>query len=362
MTSRERVLAAVALAEPDRIPCSYHAMELVNKRLCNKNGITNYCQLLEWIGSDMVDIRGTVDPIWVADFPKFELLESGMRRSYMGYILKKVETQFGEIEEHAGYELSKATSIDDMGKFKFPKADWFNFKDIAQSLKLFSGFCIMASGASIYQQAALVRGLDGILCDMISDEEMANYLIDKYTNFQLDYFERLFSYDDGMIDILRIADDLGMQHTQLFSLDLAKKHIFPRLKKFTELAHSYGKKVMLHSCGSIVPFIEDIIECGVDILDPIQPLATGMDLAKLKDSFGSRICFHGSIDTQYTLPRGTAEEVKKEVFSRMSIFGKSGGFIVAPSHILQPDVPDENIMALYQGVKEYNSEIKCDFT
>jgi uroporphyrinogen decarboxylase len=99
-------------------------------------------------------------------------------------------------------------------------------------------------------------------------------------------------------------------------------------------------------------FIDDIIVSGVDILDPLQPLAANMETAVLKKRFGERIAFHGSIDTQYTLPRGTTEEVRKEVKDRMDLFGLEGGFIIAPAHVLQPDVPTKNILTLYEALDE----------
>jgi uroporphyrinogen-III decarboxylase len=105
---------------------------------------------------------------------------------------------------------------------------------------------------------------------------------------------------------------------------------------------------MLHSCGSIDILIEDIIAMGIDILDPIQLRAANMNPVSLKKRFGDRICFHGCIDTQYTFPHGAPEEVRQEVLDRMALFDLEGGFIAAPTHVLQPDVPIQNIEILYQ--------------
>ena len=113
------------------------------------------------------------------------------------------------------------------------------------------------------------------------------------------------------------------------------------------MAHSHGVKVMFHSCGAIVPFIERIIALGVDILDPLQVAADGMDPQGIKQRFGSRICLHGAIDTQYVLPRGASEDVSNAVRRMVAILG-AGGFILAPTHVLQTDVPTENVLALYE--------------
>lgn len=107
------------------------------------------------------------------------------------------------------------------------------------------------------------------------------------------------------------------------------------------------KKVMFHSCGAIVPLIDRLIALGVDILDPLQAAAKGMDSVLLKERFGKRICLHGGIDTQHLLPHGSPHEVRREVRRRMEIFGAGGGYILAPCHVLQTDVPTTNVLAMY---------------
>ena len=111
---------------------------------------------------------------------------------------------------------------------------------------------------------------------------------------------------------------------------------------------------MFHSCGAIRPLIGDLIEIDVDILDPVQPLAAGMDIAGLKKEFSGKICFHGSICTQQTLPKGAPDEVRREVLNRLELFKNQGGYILAPAHIVQPDAPLENIIALYQTARDFS--------
>ena len=209
----------------------------------------------------------------------------------------------------------------------------------------------MASGASIFQHPTLVRQMDMLLCDMLTEPELAAYIMDRYTDFYCDYFKAMFEACPGQIDILRIADDLGMQDRPLISAELFEEFCLPRIKRLTDLAHSYGVKVMFHSCGAISSFIDALIEVGVDILDPLQPNAKDMAPAQLASKFAGRICFHGSIDTQYTLPKGTTEDVRAQVRAHAAIYGEANtGFIISPAHSLQPDVPVENILALYDEV------------
>ncbi|MBC8507917.1 MAG: hypothetical protein H8D34_23870 [Chloroflexi bacterium] len=197
--------------------------------------------------------------------------------------------------------------------------------------------------------------MDNLLCDMIISPSMAEYIIDRYTDFYVDYYSAMFEATQGRIDILRIADDFGTQIGSLISMELFSKFIKPKVKKLVDMAHAYGVKVMFHSCGSVIDYIDELIEVGVDILDPIQTQAERMDPAYIKQRFGEKICLHGSLDTQYTLPKGSVEEVIEEVKDRISVLGPGGGFIIAPSHTLQPDVPIQNIEAIYRTAREYGN-------
>lgn len=118
------------------------------------------------------------------------------------------------------------------------------------------------------------------------------------------------------------------------------------------MAHSHGVSVMFHSCGAVAPLVDRLIDLGVDILDPLQVAATGMDPRALKRDFGARICLHGSIDTQYLLPQGTPEAVRDTAVAMIDVLGANGGFILAPCHVLQTDVPTANIRALYEAERK----------
>jgi uroporphyrinogen decarboxylase len=119
------------------------------------------------------------------------------------------------------------------------------------------------------------------------------------------------------------------------------------MREFCRQAHDAGVRVMHHTCGAVFELVEDLIDVGVDILNPVQTSAEGMDPAMLKKRFGGRISFHGSVDTQRTLPKGSPGEVRSEVRARVEVLGSGGGLILAPTHNLQPDVPTENIIAMY---------------
>ncbi|MDR2675984.1 MAG: hypothetical protein LBC18_14245 [Opitutaceae bacterium] len=358
MTSRERILAAINHERPDGIPCDFHGMDACNKALFSRLAAPDYPSLMDRLGYDMIDIRGIVDPDWVAPFPKVRELGGGEFQDWLGFRKKRMQTAFGEITEHSDFVWKNAQTVADLadgGAFVFPKVEWFDFSTMPGRLDPFAGRAVMASGASVFQHPTLVRGLDNVLCDLYEAPELVGHLSKLYTDFYLAYFDRMLTACAGRIDILRCADDFGTQQALLIKPEFFRRFFRKPLKKLVDLAHSHGVKFMFHSCGSIRPLIRDLIEIGVDILDPIQPKAVDMNLADLKAEFGAKICFHGSVCTQSTLPDGTPEDVRREVFSRLELFKGEGGFILAPAHIVQPDVPVENIIALYDAARQFNA-------
>jgi uroporphyrinogen decarboxylase len=216
-------------------------------------------------------------------------------------------------------------------------------------------FAIMASGASVLQHPMLLCGMDKVLTDMALHPELACGVFDKFTDFYVAYYDKMLIEAQGRIDLFRIGDDVGTQNSLLISPAMFSQFIAPRLKLLVDLAHSHDTKVMFHSCGSITAFIDVLIEIGVDILDPIQVSAANMDPARIKADHGSRICLHGSIDTQYVLPQGSPHQVAGNVRRMIDILGPGGGFILAPCHVLQTDVPSENVCAMYETGHEYGA-------
>lgn len=148
------------------------------------------------------------------------------------------------------------------------------------------------------------------------------------------------------------GNDFGSQEALLFSRDMWAEFFLENLKRLTALAHGHGIKVMMHSGGAIAELIPLLIEAGVDILDPIQVTAKGMVPAEIKARFGDGLLFHGGIDTQQILPFGTREQVEAHVRHTLATLGRDGGYIFAPSQILGPDVPTENIITMYETINK----------
>lgn len=351
MTSKERVLAAAARQQPDRTPLDFSANEFVLQRLHSDLGIPTLRGLIDRFHVDIVDIRGVVDPVYRGPTPAGT--PAGKAPSFWsiwGMNQVVMQTATGPERCFCDFALASANSMEELERYPWPSADDFSFDGFAERLEGWQDLAVMASGASMFQHPSFIRGLDNLLADFFTEPEMAHYLIERFAAFYVRYFDRMLTAARGRIDILRIADDLGMQDRLLFSPETFDEFFAPPLRRIIDMAHSHGVKVMFHSCGAIVPLIPRLIGLKVDILDPIQVRAAGMDAAVLKRDFGGRICLHGSIDTQYLLPHGTPQDVACTARQMIEILGQGGGFIMAPSHVLQTDVPTKNIVALYDSV------------
>ena len=363
MNGKERVMAAVRLEIPDRIPIDLHGNPWVLERLRGELGTPHHRDLLRALHCDVVDLRGTVDPVYRGPVPFSRTLPGGVRESYWGWRQRTVEAACGPEETYVDFPLQTAT-LDELERHPWPSPDWFDFSGFAERLEPWRDFAVLASGVSVWQHPSFLRGLDQLLIDMALEPDIANYLFDRFTEFYLGYFDRMLRAARGRIDILRQADDLGTQSSLLFGPEMFRSFVKPRIARFVDLAHSHGAAFMFHSCGAIRPFIDDLIDIGVDVLDPLQAAAEGMEPQALKDDFGDRIGLHGGIDTQYLLPQGRPEEVAAEVRRRIEIFGAGGGYVLAPCHVLQLDVPTANVLALRDAALEYRYAggvpVRCD--
>ena len=191
------------------------------------------------------------------------------------------------------------------------------------------------------------------MMDMIDQPDMAEFLLGKVTRFFKETALRAVEASAGLIDIVWSCGDVGMQTGMMLSPSIWREQIKPWHRELIQPFTAMGLKTRYHTDGSVVPIIEDLIEMGLDLLDPIQPNTAGMDAENLRALFGGRISFYGGVDTQRLLPFGTPKEVEAEVLRLIRILGDSGGYVAAASNAVQPDVPVENILALYCTARDY---------
>lgn len=205
-------------------------------------------------------------------------------------------------------------------------------------------------GGTVFETCWKLRGLENFLVDMLVNKEFAEALLDRVTGMMVD--NAAFLADCG-VDMLQLGDDIGSQRALMVSPETYREWLKPRLARIIASARSVNPDILVfyHSDGYIYPVIEDLIETGVDILNPVQPEC--MDPAAVKREFGDRLSFWGTIGTQTTMPFGTPEDVRSEVKERIETVGSNGGLLIAPTHVLEPDVPWENIEAFFEAVEEY---------
>jgi len=204
---------------------------------------------------------------------------------------------------------------------------------------------------TIWEAAWYTRSMEELMADMMTESPLADYHFDRITDIAV---QRAEAYARNGADILFVGDDIGMQHTIMMSIELYCQWIKPRLTKVIRAAKAVNPDIVVfyHSCGYVTPFIPHLIEAGIDVLNPVQPEC--MSFEEIYQEYKGALSFHGTIGTQSTMPFGTVEEVRREVFKNLDIAGPQGGLFVAPTHILEPEVPFENIEAYVTACKEYS--------
>jgi uroporphyrinogen decarboxylase len=205
---------------------------------------------------------------------------------------------------------------------------------------------------TIWETAWYMRGMENLMCDMMSEDPMAEVLLDLVTDRAV---QRAVSYAKAGADVIFLGDDIGMQHTIMMSEGLYSQWLKPRLKRVIDAARAVNPDILIfyHSCGHITEMIPYLIEAGVDVLNPVQPEC--MDFKEIHAKYGDRLSFHGTIGTQSVMPFGTPKEVREKVFENLDIAGKKGGLYVCPTHLLEPEVPVENVVAYIQACIDYTN-------
>ncbi|HOX08510.1 MAG TPA: uroporphyrinogen decarboxylase family protein [Planctomycetota bacterium] len=346
MTSKERVRAALGRRSPDRLPVDYWATSEVTARLVRELAVADEEALLRKLGADL----RYLEPAYAG--PKPERAADGSWRDIWGVWRKKVAYGGGSYDEVTVYPLAGMESAEQLETHPWPKAEWFDFRPMRRSAERLGDYYLVNAADRLNRTSALkaaiyLRGMDRIMMDLALNPEFAKALFARIAKFYLDCNAAMFAETRGVLDMFFMGDDFGTQSGLLVSREMWLEFFAPHLAAFSKQAHDAGLKTMLHSCGAVSEIMDDLADCGVDVVNPLQPGAAGMVPAELKARFGARLAFHGAIDVQRTLPEGTPEEVRAEVRARFRDLGASGGYIAAPSHNFQPDVPTANILALF---------------
>jgi uroporphyrinogen decarboxylase len=251
------------------------------------------------------------------------------------------------------HPMKSFTSIEQMQAYPYPdfaNADFSRIRGDADAIHA-RGFATHATMAcTVWEIAWYLRSMEELMMDMLGESEMAVYHFDRITEIACILAR---AYAEGGVDILHLGDDVGMQQTIMMSEDLYRTWLKPRLASVVKAAKDANPEIVVtyHSCGYVRPFIPDLIEVGVDVLNPVQPEC--MSFAEIHAEFGDRLSFWGTLGTQTTLPFGTPEEVRETVLRNLAIAGEQGGLLCSPTHLVEPEVPWKNIEAYVQACRDY---------
>jgi uroporphyrinogen decarboxylase len=381
-SSRARVHTALAHQPPDRVPvdflatpevwsklidclppgtaavgasdCFEPAREAVLRRLevdCRVISYDMFCAppesvlqpgaVVDWWGSLS---RSTPNRMW------HQRQADGTLRSIWGVHTRRSENLFGAYDEVASFPFNQASDVADLRAYPWPQPDWWDFSAlpaVIAALDAGGEYHLRYRIGSVFETAWQLRGMQEFLMDLALQPALPEYIMDRLLEVHLENTRRVLERAGDRLDMVYFYDDVATQKSLLLSKNMWRQVIRPRHVQLVELAHRYGKPVMYHCDGALYPLIPELIDMGIDVLNPIQPNVPGMEMAKLKQEFGQKLSFHGGVDIVETLPKGTPAQVIEEVQTRVRVLGKGGGYILCSSHHLQPDTPVENILAMY---------------
>jgi uroporphyrinogen decarboxylase len=354
VTSRERVRTALAHRQPDRVPIGMNFQSEVFEKVKKHLGLDDR-GVWEWIGQDFsgtgAKLPGVASDVRYAD-PTVRVDGNGRLFDIWGVPFRQVKTEFQSYVELAGEPpLAGCESIEELTRYPWPRADAWDYSAIHRELEAVSEMALTGHSRGFFEIAHFMRGMEGFLTDLALNPEFAGALMDHISEFLLEKTRRTLEAGGGQYMIFEYNDDVASQRGLFISPGMWREHIKPRMAEFCKVIHAHGAKVRYHCCGSPYAILNDLVEIGVDILHPVQPLATDMDPFRLKEEFGDRLTFHGAIDTQRLLPMGSETEVRRHVRKMIDVVGRNGGYILAGSHSIQGDVPLGNILAMVEEAK-----------
>jgi uroporphyrinogen decarboxylase len=391
MNSRERVQAALAHREADRVPVDFLAVPEIWRTLTESLGLAPAA----------LDASHFFDPTWeailralhvdcrVVSYDQFCAPPSSAfspgdevewwdvqsrstparmwrRRSRDGSVAHDIlgrqfvtkATPSGAYEENVPV-LATASSVEDLQRHPWPDPSWFDFSPITEVIRDMN-----AAGprhvryriGSVFEVAWQLRGLEQFMLDMALEPGIPRYMMERLTDLYVENLRQVLSQAGEDIDMVYFYDDLASNAGLLVSLEMWEEFIRPHHARLIEVARKFGKKVMYHSDGALHSLVGPLIDLGVDVLNPIQPNVVDMEPERLKRDFGDRLSFHGGIDIIGVLPHGTPAEVRATARSVIEALSVRGGYVLASSHHIQSDTPIENVRALYDlAVREWPS-------
>jgi uroporphyrinogen decarboxylase len=407
MNSRERIISAINHIQPDKVPVDLGSSTVTGISAIAYNNLKRHLkiesktrvfdvvqqlanadmEILDMLGVDALDINrvSTESNDW------YDVeLSDGSKAQYPSWF-RPVRSEDGSwlVTDKDGTVISKkaagATFFDQMyfpwengypeslGNLKevMKKISWVvhshasNLNETELREQLISlrdstnKALVMSGGVKLLELGFFIRRMDNLLMDLMTDEPKLSEMLDMLVDMHLAGLEKKCRSVGDIVDVIRFGDDLGMTSGPIMDLDTFRKFFKPRYRILCDYVKKHSSmKIFMHSCGSVKQFIPDLIDVGIDILNPIQTNCYQMDLVTLKNEFGRDIVFWGGgVDTASVINMGSPQDVRRDVLIRCEILSRDGGFVFAPIHNILSEVPPENILAAYYAVREFNDEM-----
>lgn len=365
-TSKERVIKAVNHIQPDIAPAMIEGIYIDLQDWYAHFQVDNKLDLREKLGVDIQCAR----PVYI-----------GSKAAAGQTIFHTPLAAFGPEGigyggKHRLYPLSEANTVSDVEHFAWPDPNDFDYAIAASVLKSISDdyakrvegkYGILSDGMTLEEATQKsggtwlpvictlfdLFGLEQALFKLTLEPRVIEAAIRKIEEFGLGFYSRLFEATKGLAQFAYFGDDFSTQKGMLISPAHWRRYLKPTYQKYFALAKQYDFKVWFHSCGQFRPVMGDLIDIGLDVWETVQAHLKGNEPAVLKREYGAHITFSGAVSTQRTLPFGTTDDVRREVRERIRIFGKNGGYICGPDHGIMPDVPLNNVLAMYDEAKRF---------
>jgi uroporphyrinogen decarboxylase len=377
MDSRDRVLTALDHREPDRVPFDIGSTVVTGIHEKPYGGLRRLLGLPESavaahplyffvvpeddikaaMGIDAASVAtGAAAGFEIKPEPHDDLI--WVRDEFgIGFAMIPGGTEYDPI----GYPLGGAVSLDDVARYPWPDpldaARYVGFREACERIVNDEARAVVCEGSlgGTMEIATWMRGFEDFYTDLAADPGVVCAMMDRVLEYKLARWGRVFEIAGDLVDVVVEADDLGGQLGPLISPETYRRYIKPRHQILFDFIHSRSRaKILMHSCGAVRQFIPDLIDVGIDILNPVQVTAAGMDSAGLKRDFGRDLTFWGGgVDSQHVLVRGTTAQVRDDVRRRLDDFMPGGGFVFAAVHEIQIDVPPENLLTMWETVRDY---------
>lgn len=379
MNGRERILTTLQHREPDKVPFDLGSTPVTGihhiayRKLRKALGLTekeptiwHISQQLAWVDDDVHEALKTDTKGARPKSPSSWQLKFTEDDDYVYYtdewgITRRRQKKNGYYFDLFSSPLADANTISDIERYPFPDpvedTRFEGLREFAEKVRAEGrAFVLGGISAGMLEMGLWLRGFENFFCDLHENRKLAEAICDKILELKIRYWEKALALVSDLVDVVQEGDDYGGQQGLLISPKLWREIFKPRLLQlFSHIKRcAHHVFIFFHSCGSIYEIIPDLIEVGVDILNPVQVAAANMDTKRLKREFGDSLAFWGGgVDTQRVLPRGTPEQVREEAKRRIEDLAPGGGFVFNTVHNIQADVPPENILTMWEAVQEF---------